>query len=69
MTCYFARDDILNVYVFELSLASQILSDEVLPVDCVISHVEFKYLCDRFLIAELNLVKPHVFTDEFYKLV
>ena len=31
---------LLYVYIFQFRLASEVLSDEVLSVDCVVSHVE-----------------------------
>ncbi len=57
-----------DVHVFQLSLAAQVLPDEVLPVYGVVTHVELHDFGDGFLVAELYLVKPHVLSDEVHEL-
>ena len=59
----------LDVYVFEFSLASEVMADEVLSVYGVVTHVELHDLRNRLFITQLHLVKSHTFSDEIFELI
>ena len=56
-----ARSD---VYVIELLFRLEVLPYEILPVDGVVSHVEFEELGYGFLVVDVHGVEPDVVSDE-----
>ena len=59
----------LDIYVLQLFFAAEVLTDEILPVYGVVSHIELHYVGNGFIFREIDSIKSHTVTDKVNEFV
>ena len=58
-----------TLVVLEVFFNHEVVDDEVLPVGCVLAHIELEHLLDGVFLFDRHGVEADVFSDEMLELV